>query len=217
MDYAKQIIEKVDSIHEMLFKLPLWADAKEGRLTTNHLKGLLKESYHTGSPINNNMPALIIRAPSLEKRMRLASVLAEELPHPSMNFTMAKIIGLSQEDIKNHRPLVTTKAFTAWRVNMFHFGTFAENRSVSLLTEGWNQKMSSMMVIALEKHHELKGEDTGLYAEHSTADEPHITECKEDITESVNDEEEYNTCMTGVEDGGELMKMRYDSYYRAYA
>ena len=217
MDYANQIFTQIESIHEMLFKIPLWVDAKEGRLTTNQLKGLLKESYHSGGPININMPAMIVNAPNLEKRMRLANVLVEELPHPNLNFKMAKSIGLSQDEIKNHNPHVSTKAFTAWRVNMFHFGTYAENRCVSLLTEGWLLKMSSMMVTALGQHHNLKREETGLYAEHSTADEPHVAEAKEDITEYVNNEEEFNRCRASVQDGGGLMKFRYDSYYKAYA
>lgn len=217
MEYGNPIFAEVDSAHEMLFGLRLWTGAKNGTLSNNQLKGLLKESYHTGSPINNHMSAMIVNAPNLQKRIRLASVLAEELPHPSMNFTMAKALGLSQDEIKNHKPHISTKAFTAWRINMFHFGTFAENRSASLLAEGWNQKMSSMMVTALGQHHNLKREETGLYAEHSTADEPHIAEAKEDIAEFVKDEEEYNRCMMAVQDGAELMKFRYDSYFEAYA
>ena len=56
MDYANQIFTQIESIHEMLFKVPLWVDAKEGRLTTNQLKGLLKESYHSGGSFVKHEP-----------------------------------------------------------------------------------------------------------------------------------------------------------------
>ena len=135
MDYVQTVESEITAVHDKLFREnPFWIAARDGKLTMNHIRGMLKESYHRSTPIVQNIPMLILKAPDYETKIKAARNLADELPHPRMHFEMAKYVNLTPEEIINHNPIIETKALAAWRVTILYLGLFTENSTASWLT-----------------------------------------------------------------------------------
>ncbi len=218
MDYLQTIESEVTAVHDRLFREnPFWIAAREGKLTINHIRGMLKESYHRSTPIVQNIPMLILMAPDYETKIKAARNLAEELPHPRMHFGMAKFVDITPEEIMNHNPMPETKALAAWRVSLFYIASFVENRTASWLTEGFNQKYSTVMMKTLKEDFGLNEDQQGLFPVHAIADKDHVEEAKDDLRKWVKTEEEMNKCVKIARDGGEFMDLNYSAQFTKYS
>ena len=214
----KVIISEVESAQRSLLdENPFWVAAKDGKLTLNHLRGVIKEGYHTANPINNNLSSLVLKATDYDMRLRLAKVVVEELPHARMNFIMGKNIGLTPEDIENHHPLAETQAYTNFVINTFHFKSLAESMVLLLISEGFVQKMSVLMVKSLEKFYDLNEQQSGLYAVHAKDDVEHVDDASEDLSKLVKTDAVRDQCIHIIRDAGSLIDNRYRRYYTVYA
>ena len=218
MEFIEAIQAEVESMHHRLLEEnPFWIAARDGKLTMNHIRGMLKESYHRSTPIVENIPMLILKAPDYETKIKLARNLADELPHPRMHFGMAKFVDITPEEIMNHNPMPETKALAAWRVSIFYIGSFVENRAASWLTEGFNQKYSTMLMKSLKENYGLDEEKQGLFPVHAVADKDHVDEAKDDLRKWVKTEDEMKKCVNVVRDGGDLLDLNYRAQYAKYS
>ncbi len=218
MELVDTIESEIESVHQRLLEEnQFWIAARKGKLTLNHIRGMLKESYHRSTPVVQNIPMLILMAPDYETKIKAAKNLADELPHPRMHFGMAKFVDLTPEDIMNHNPMPETKALAAWRVSIFYIGSFVENRTASWLTEGFNQKYSTLMMKVLKENFGLDEEKQGLFPVHAVADKDHVDEAKDDLRKWLKTEDEMNKCVKIARDGGELLDLNYNAQYTRYS
>ena len=221
-DYKKSrmesILAEVESTQRSLLdENPFWVAAKDGKLTLNHLRGVIKEGYHTANPINNNLSSLVLKATDYDMRLRLAEVVVEELPHARMNFIMGKNIGLTPDEIENHHPLAETQAYTNFVINTFHYKSLAESMVLLLISEGFVQKMSALMVKSLEKFYNLNENQSGLYGVHAKDDIEHVEGASEDLSKMIKTDADKERCIHIVQDAGRLIDIRYRRYYTVYA
>jgi len=218
MEFVDTIESEIESAHQRLLdENPFWIAVRDGKLTMNHVRGMLKESYHRSTPIVQNIPMLILMAPDYETKIRAAKNLADELPHPRMHFGMAKFVDLTPEEIMNHNPMPETKALAAWRVSLFYIASFVENRTASWLTEGFNQKYSTLMMKLLKENFGLNEDQQGLFPVHAIADKDHVEEAKDDLRKWVKTEDEMKKCVKIARDGGELLDLNYNAQYTKYS
>ena len=218
MDFVAAIESEIESVHQRLLEEnQFWIAARDGKLTINHIRGMLKESYHRSTPVVQNIPMLILMAPDYETKIKAAKNLADELPHPRMHFGMAKFVDITPEEIMNHNPMPETKALAAWRVSLFYIASFVENRTASWLTEGFNQKYSTLMMKVLKENFGLDEEKQGLFPVHAVADKDHVEEAKDDLRKWVKTEDEMNKCVKVARDGGELLDLNYNAQYAKYS
>jgi len=219
MSNLDTILAELDTVHKELLENPYWVAAKDGTFTLNHLKGLIKETYFSTLAIVTNLPMLIVRdfGFDLKTRMKYADYTVEELPDPGRHFVLAKHIGLSEEEIMNHNPMAETKAFSAWRVGLYHWGSLIENRTAAMVSEGFNEKMAHLMVKLLDEKYNIKGEDTGLYALHAVADKEHSEWAARDLGELIKSEKELETCLITMRDFTRISDIRFKSMYEHYA